>query len=256
MTRPSPNAQPGSHADTPRTIETFRSADSQRTSDRFAVQVVPGERSERVSRFVNVAIAATALIVLSPLLIVLAFLVRLTSRGPVFYTQTRVGLDRRQTRLNALYDRRTDDLGGRAFLIYKFRTMHVDAEAATGAVWATKSDPRVTLLGRVLRKTRLDELPQLINVLRGDMNIVGPRPERPSIFARLRRDIADYPLRQLAKPGITGWAQINHDYDQTIDDVRTKVRYDLEYIQRQSLGEDLKIMLKTFPVILFRKGGW
>jgi lipopolysaccharide/colanic/teichoic acid biosynthesis glycosyltransferase len=123
-------------------------------------------------------------------------------------------------------------------------------------VWATEGDPRVTPLGRFLRKCRIDELPQLINVIRGEMNIVGPRPERPSIFARLREDIAEYPLRQRAKPGITGWAQINQSYDSCIDDVRAKVRYDLEYLERQSLAEDLRIMVKTVPVMLFRKGGW
>jgi lipopolysaccharide/colanic/teichoic acid biosynthesis glycosyltransferase len=107
-----------------------------------------------------------------------------------------------------------------------------------------------------MRKTRIDELPQLVNVLRGDMNIVGPRPERPSLFLKLSDEIQEYPLRQRAKPGITGWAQINHNYDASIDDVRIKVRYDLEYLQRQSLAEDLKIMFRTVPVMLFRKGGW
>ena len=134
--------------------------------------------------------------------------------------------------------------------------MHVDAERHSGAVWAQQQDPRVTPVGRVLRQYRLDELPQLFNVLRGEMNIVGPRPERPTIFAELRSHIAEYPLRQRAKPGITGLAQINHHYDRSLDDVRTKVRYDLEYIRRQSLREDLRIMLKTIPVILLRRGGW
>ncbi|HEU4565825.1 MAG TPA: sugar transferase [Gemmatimonadaceae bacterium] len=213
-------------------------------------------RSEQLNRAVNCVIAAVALVLLSPLMLVIAILVRLTSPGPILYMQTRVGLDRRLTRINALYDRRMQDLGGRIFTIYKFRTMHVNAEAASGAVWAAKVDPRVTTIGRFLRKTRLDELPQLWNVVKGDMNIVGPRPERPSIFARLRNDIAEYPLRQRAKPGITGWAQINHDYDQSLDDVRRKVQFDLEYIRNQSLAHDLKIMIKTVPVILLRKGGW
>ena len=221
-----------------------------------APEFAPATRSEQLNRYVNVVIAVTALVILSPLMLLVAVLVRVTSPGPIFYMQTRVGLDRRLTKLNALYDRRMQDLGGRIFTIFKFRTMHVDAEAASGAVWASKRDPRVTWIGRYLRKTRLDELPQLFNVIRGDMNIVGPRPERPSIFARLRTDIAEYPLRQLAKPGITGWAQINHDYDQSLDDVRRKVQYDLEYIRSQSLAQDLMIMLKTVPVILLRKGGW
>ena len=113
--------------------------------------------------------------------------------------------------------------------------MRVDAERQSGAVWAQQDDPRVTPVGRLLRQYRLDELPQLLNVLRGEMNIVGPRPERPTIFAELREHIAEYPLRQRAKPGITGLAQINHHYDRSLDDVRTKVSYDLEYIRRQSL---------------------
>jgi lipopolysaccharide/colanic/teichoic acid biosynthesis glycosyltransferase len=141
-------------------------------------------------------------------------------------------------------------------MIYKFRTMRVGAETRHGAVWATKGDARVTSVGGLMRKLRLDELPQLFNVLIGDMNIVGPRPERPSIFSRLRVDIDDYPLRQRTRPGITGWAQINQSYDTSFDDVRRKVRYDLEYLQRQGVREDLKIMAKTVPVILFRKGGW
>ena len=129
-----------------------------------------------------------------------------------------------------------------------------DAEHTTGAVWATQDDPRITPVGRFLRQYRLDEIPQLINVLRGEMNIVGPRPERPTIFAELREHITEYPLRQRTKPGITGLAQINHHYDRSLDDVRTKVRYDLEYIRRQSLREDLLIMLRTIPVVLLRRG--
>jgi lipopolysaccharide/colanic/teichoic acid biosynthesis glycosyltransferase len=123
-------------------------------------------------------------------------------------------------------------------------------------VWASKTDARVTPVGGLMRKLRIDELPQLFNVLNGDMNIVGPRPERPSIFSRLRVDIVDYSLRQRAKPGITGWAQINQSYDTSLDDVRRKVKYDLEYLQRQGVGEDLMIMAKTVPVMIFRKGGW
>jgi lipopolysaccharide/colanic/teichoic acid biosynthesis glycosyltransferase len=246
--------------DLPRPIETVRNADAAKRPEAAQQEQtefeVVGARSERLNRVVNVVLATLALIVLSPLLVVIALAVRLTSRGPVLYMQTRVGLDRRGTRVVALYDRRQRDHGGRIFTIIKFRSMYVDAEQHTGAVWATQSDPRVTPVGRVLRTYRLDELPQLINVIRGDMNIVGPRPERPSIFARLCGDIAEYPLRQRARPGITGWAQINHAYDACLDDVRKKVRYDLEYLQRQSLAEDLKIMLKTVPVMLFRRGGW
>jgi lipopolysaccharide/colanic/teichoic acid biosynthesis glycosyltransferase len=141
-------------------------------------------------------------------------------------------------------------------MIYKFRTMYVGAEARNQPVWAMKEDARVTPIGGLMRKLRLDELPQLFNVIHGNMNIVGPRPERPSIFSRLRVDIADYPLRQRTKPGITGWAQINQSYDTSLEDVRRKVRYDLEYLPRQGVRQDLAIMAKTMPVLLFRKGGW
>jgi lipopolysaccharide/colanic/teichoic acid biosynthesis glycosyltransferase len=213
-------------------------------------------RSARVDRVMNVTIAALALILVSPVLIVFAALVKLTSAGPVFYSQARVGLDRRRARTENAYDRRTRDLGGLPFMIYKFRTMYVGAERPHGAVWATEGDPRVTPVGNFMRKFRIDELPQLINVIRGDMNIVGPRPERPSIFSRLCVDIAEYPLRQRAKPGITGWAQVNQSYDRNLDDVRAKVRYDLEYLQRQGVKEDLMIMARTVPVMIFRKGGW
>ena len=150
-------------------------------------------------------------------------------------------------------DRRAVDVGGRAFTMYKFRTMTVNAELA-GAVWASKDDARVTPIGGILRGTRLDELPQLVNVLKGDMNIVGPRPERPSIFMQLRKEIDRYQLRQRAKPGITGWAQINQNYDTSIDDVRRKVAFDLAYIERRSVVEDMRIMARTLPVMIFRKG--
>jgi lipopolysaccharide/colanic/teichoic acid biosynthesis glycosyltransferase len=210
----------------------------------------------RATRWTNFVLALLALIALLPLLLLIAVAVKLTSRGPVLYTQERVGLDRRLPGVEAGNRRRTRDIGGRPFTIYKFRTMQVDAERATGAVWAIQNDPRITPVGRFLRQYRLDEIPQLLNVMRGEMNIVGPRPERPTIFAELREHITEYPQRQRAKPGITGLAQIYHHYDRSLDDVRTKVRYDLEYIRRKSLWEDLRIMLRTIPVILFRKGGW
>jgi len=219
-------------------------------------RTLPDGLSRGTHRLVNVTLALLALLALLPVLLLIAVLIKLTSRGPVFYLQERVGLDRRYPGPGPHNHRRGHDLGGRLFTIYKFRTMRVDAEQLSGAVWAQQADPRVTPLGRVLRQYRLDELPQLLNVLRGEMNIVGPRPERPTIFAELRSHIAEYPLRQRAKPGITGLAQINHHYDRSIDDVRTKVSYDLEYIRRQSLREDLRIMLKTIPVVLLRRGGW
>jgi lipopolysaccharide/colanic/teichoic acid biosynthesis glycosyltransferase len=210
----------------------------------------------RVTHWVNFVLALLALLLLLPVLLMIAVAIKLSSRGPVLYTQERVGLDRRIPGAEAGNHRRTRDLGGRPFTIYKFRTMRVDAELATGAVWATQDDPRITPVGRFLRQYRLDEIPQLLNVMRGEMNIVGPRPERPTIFAELRGHIAEYPLRQRAKPGISGLAQIYLHSDRSLDDVRTKVRYDLEYIRRQSLWEDLRIMLRTIPVILLRRGGW
>lgn len=207
-------------------------------------------------RLLNIGVATTGIVLATPIMAVVAALVKLTSPGPVFYTQTRVGLDKRAPGPGADNHRRTIDLGGKPFRIYKFRTMCVDAESGTGAVWATPSDPRLTPVGGFLRKYRLDEIPQLFNVLKGDMNIVGPRPERPQLFASLKESIEHYQLRQRAKPGITGLAQVSQQYDACLDDVRRKVQYDLEYLRRRSLAEDIRIMVKTVPVVLFRRGGW
>src|SRR4051794_27144308 len=242
----------GSAADTSAEPKPWR---SQRPPARVRRAEPPPPRFARLTRAVNFLLALLALVVLSPVLMLIALAIKLTSRGPVLYTQERVGLDRRDAG-DGGHPRRRRDLGGQPFTIYKFRTMRVDAERESGAVWAAQNDPRVTPVGRLLRQYRLDEIPQLLNVLRGEMNIVGPRPERPTIFAELREHIAEYPLRQRAKPGITGLAQINHHYDRSLDDVRTKVGFDLEYIRRQSLREDLRIMCKTLPVVLFRRGGW
>jgi lipopolysaccharide/colanic/teichoic acid biosynthesis glycosyltransferase len=148
------------------------------------VDLTPRSRRENICRLMNVALASVALLVLSPVMLVFAALIRLTSPGPIFYSQPRVGFDRRRARRNGeSYDRRTRDLGGRPFLIHKFRTMRINAEQPTGAVWATKGDPRVTAVGRVMRRYRVDELPQLVNVLRGDMSLVGsanaPNPALP-----------------------------------------------------------------------------
>jgi lipopolysaccharide/colanic/teichoic acid biosynthesis glycosyltransferase len=213
-------------------------------------------RSEKIDRAVNIVIAVIGLVLAAPVMLIFAAIIKLTSPGPIFYSQARVGLDRRRSGASHPYDRRARDLGGRPFMIFKLRTMKAGAEKPNGAVWATRGDPRVTSVGRLMRKYRIDEIPQLLNVIRGEMNIVGPRPERPSIFSRLCDDITDYPLRQRARPGITGWAQVNHSYDTSIDDVRLKVRYDLEYLQRQGVAEDFMIMARTVPVMIFRKGGW
>jgi lipopolysaccharide/colanic/teichoic acid biosynthesis glycosyltransferase len=205
---------------------------------------------DRARRLLNVAVALIALVLLSPLMLLIALAVTLTSPGPAIYTQLRVGLDRRAGRGGNW--RRKVDYGGKLFTIYKFRTMYVQAEG--GEVWATEEDPRVTPLGRFLRKYRLDELPQLVNVVRGDMNIVGPRPEQPSIFMSLRKHIPQYPARQRVLPGITGLAQVSQAYDRDVDDVRRKVEYDLEYAARVSALEDLNIMLRTLPVMVTGKG--
>jgi lipopolysaccharide/colanic/teichoic acid biosynthesis glycosyltransferase len=214
------------------------------------------DRERWARRLLNIVAAALVSVVASPLMLLVAVLIKLTSRGPVLFTQTRIGLDRRALSRAGGNTRRRIDLGGRPFTMYKFRTMRVSPLGADPQVWALPSDARVTPVGRVLRRFRLDELPQLLNVLRGDMNIVGPRPEQPAIFVYLREQIEGYQRRQRVRPGITGWAQVNQGYDQSVDDVRRKVAFDLEYIRRQSTLEDLRIMLRTVPVMVLRRGGW
>ena len=206
-------------------------------------------------RLLNVAIAFVALLLVLPLMILIAVLIKLTSEGPVLFLQKRVGLDRRALGHEGGNSRRHADHGGRTFVMYKFRTMRVN-NGPNNQVWALRDDPRITAVGRVLRKLRLDELPQLWNVLVGDMNIVGPRPEQPAIFAQLREQIQEYTRRQRVLPGITGWAQINQAYDTCVEDVREKLNYDLQYISQRSALEDLKIMLLTPAVMLGRRYGW
>jgi lipopolysaccharide/colanic/teichoic acid biosynthesis glycosyltransferase len=207
-------------------------------------------------RALNVTVALVGIVITLPLWVVIALLIKLTSRGPVFYNQTRVGLDARERGANRTESRRVQDLGGRPFSILKFRTMRPDAEQGGVAVWAKTDDDRVTLVGKFLRRSRLDELPQLINVLRGDMNVVGPRPERPQLVRELRDHIPTYQERHRVRPGITGNAQVHLQYDTSLADVQRKVQHDLEYIARRSVWHDLVIMLKTLPVMFFRRGGW
>lgn len=216
-------------------------------------QTAWGERSRRA---LNILVASIGLVLAAPLMLVIAVLIKLTSKGPVFYTQPRVGINRRNGTTPVNRTRRCFDKGGRTFTIYKFRTMRASGGTGDAEVWARPDDPRVTPLGRILRTYRLDELPQLINVLVGDMNIVGPRPEQPSLFKDLRLRIDGYATRQRVLPGITGWAQINQPYDASLDDVKRKIALDLEYIERQSTAEDLRIMLRTIPVIMFKRGAW
>jgi lipopolysaccharide/colanic/teichoic acid biosynthesis glycosyltransferase len=211
---------------------------------------IPDERPRRV---LNIVVAVIGIILTAPLLLLVGILVRLESRGPAIYKQPRVGLDRRASRgPEALNHRRSENAGGLVFTIYKFRTMTTEQGGAQ-QTWATKDDARITRIGGFLRATRIDELPQLLNVLKGDMNIVGPRPEQVEIFAELRTELSRYEDRQKVLPGITGLAQVNLGYDSSIDDVKKKVDMDLAYIDRRSAVADLTIMVKTMPVIVFRK---
>src|SRR5512143_2845270 len=171
-------------------------------------------------RLLNVAVATVGLIAAAPLMAVIAFAVKVTSRGPVIYRQVRIGIDRRK--IYGGNHRRERDLGGVPFTMYKFRTMAAPRPGDHHERWAAKDDPRITPVGRVLRKYRLDELPQLWNVLLGDMNVVGPRPEQPTLFASLRDQIPGYGIRQRVRPGITGRAQVSQHYDTCLDDVRRK----------------------------------
>ena len=185
-----------------------------------------------IKRAWDFGMALMGLALTAPLIPLVALAIKLDSPGPVLFKQTRVGR------------------GGKTFKIVKFRTMRPDAEAGTGAVWATDADPRITRAGRVLRKSRLDELPQLWNVLVGDMSFVGPRPERPEFDEELEREIPFYRARRAVRPGLTGWAQVSHGYGNTMLDALRKVEYDLYYIKNESLYLDLLILLRTVAVVL------
>ena len=196
-------------------------------------RVKPSQQITR--RIVSTLTAAFGLLLFLPFFPFVVLLVRLSSPGPIFFTQTRVGL------------------GGRNFNVYKFRTMRTDAEVS-GAKWATKDDPRVTSVGRFMRKTRLDEVPQLWNVLRGDMGFVGPRPERPEFVPWLTEQIPYFNLRHMIRPGLTGWAQVRYGYGSTLAEAREKLEFDLYYIKHMTLGLDLLIMFETVKTILRRQG--
>lgn len=188
-------------------------------------------------RAMDVVGSVIAIILLSPLMLLTALLIKLTSpKGPVLFTQIRVGKD------------------GQLFNIYKFRTMRVDAEKETGAVWATQNDNRLIPVGKFLRKAHIDEIPQFFNVLRGEMSIIGPRPERPVFVEKFKKEICDYERRLEIKPGITGLAQVWHKYDETIADVRKKIKYDVLYIKKVCLWTDLRIMLRTVRVVFTGEG--
>jgi sugar transferase (PEP-CTERM system associated) len=187
-------------------------------------------------RFSSIVMSIIGLLLSLPLLPLIVLAIRFSSPGRVLYWQSRVGRD------------------GVVFRCYKFRTMRSDAESDTGPMWAKDGDPRVTRIGRVLRKMRLDEIPQLLNVLRGDMSLVGPRPERPEIVAALKQTIPYYNLRHSVRPGITGWAQILYKYGSSVEDAKEKLRYDLYYIKNSSAGLDLLILLNTIKIVLIGRG--
>ncbi|HEY7543964.1 MAG TPA: TIGR03013 family XrtA/PEP-CTERM system glycosyltransferase [Blastocatellia bacterium] len=193
--------------------------------------------ARHIRRVVNAGLAVVGFILSLPIMMMVAIAIKLESRGPIFYTQERVGKN------------------GRTFKIIKFRSMRVDAEQVSGPVWAGEDDPRVTLVGRIIRRLRFDELPQFINVLRGDMNFVGPRPERPVFVEQLSEIIPYYSQRHLVKPGLTGWAQIKYPYGSSVEDAIEKLMYDLYYIKNQSLLLDAMIAFETVKTVLFGRGG-
>jgi sugar transferase (PEP-CTERM system associated) len=202
----------------------------------FSGELGPHGHNLAVQTVYSFILALIALTIASPIMLLVALSIKLSSPGPVLFRQKRVGLN------------------GAPFTIFKFRSMRQDAEAKTGAVWAIKDDPRITPVGRFLRKLRLDEIPQLFNVLRGDMAIVGPRPERPEFVAVLEEKIPYYRQRHCLKPGITGWAQINYKYGDTIEDTMVKLEYDLYYIKHQAWSLDAYIMFHTAKTVLFGRG--
>jgi len=188
-------------------------------------------------RFVDVVLSSTGLLITMPFFPIIALMIKLDSAGPVFFRQERVGYQEKR------------------FMLFKFRTMGQDAEKGTGAVWASKNDPRVTKLGRFFRGSRIDEIPQMINVLRGDMSFVGPRPERPEFVENLKLVIPFYSKRHFIKPGVTGWAQVRYPYGSSVEDAFEKLRYDLYYIKNSGPFLDTLIFFETIKVVLFGFGG-
>jgi exopolysaccharide biosynthesis polyprenyl glycosylphosphotransferase len=194
------------------------------------------EWEKKLKRLLDIIAAMILLVVNSPVIFLSAIAIKLDSKGPVFFKQERSGLN------------------GKPFKMVKFRSMYQDAEKLTGPVWSQKDDPRITKVGRVIRKLRIDELPQMYNVLKGEMSLVGPRPERPFFVEKLSEQIPYYKRRLKVRPGITGWAQIKHKYDESIEDVKIKLRYDLFYIENMSIRMDMKILFRTIFVVIFGKG--
>ncbi len=194
------------------------------------------EWERAAKRVIDVVVSFIMLILSAPVLIATSIAIKIDSRGPVIYKQERSGLN------------------GKVFKVYKFRSMYQDAEKRTGPIWSTKDDPRITRVGKFIRRVRIDELPQIWNVFKGEMSLVGPRPERPFFVEQLAKEIPYYKRRLRVRPGITGWAQVKHKYDENIEDVRTKLQFDLFYIENMSLKTDIKILFRTVFVVLFGKG--
>lgn len=188
-----------------------------------------------LKRAIDLAVAGACLLVLSPVFLLIGLLVKLDSPGPAFYRQIRVGL------------------GGQPYMIWKFRSMRHDAEKS-GPRWAQANDPRVSRVGKWLRKTRLDELPQFINILRGEMSLVGPRPERPNFVQELRTQIPYYDIRHTVRPGMTGWAQTRFQYGASVEDAHVKLQYDLYYVKNMTLAMDFRILIETVRVVLLGEG--
>lgn len=203
-------------------------------------------------RPLDVVLASLATLALSPVAILVALAVRLDSQGPILYAQERVGIDRRRANgPTPIRGNRRRKLGyGKPFTIYKFRSMVSDAEKLTGPVWAKEQDPRATRVGAFLRRSHLDEIPQLLNVLRGDMSMIGPRPERPQLFGNLVAQIPQYALRCRTLPGITGIAQIKNGYDDSLQAAARKVQYDLYYIRKANPLMDLRILMGTAMIFV------
>jgi sugar transferase (PEP-CTERM system associated) len=202
----------------------------------YSGELGPRPQDVAYQRAINSLVAGAVLVFASPFLLLTAIAVRLSSPGPVLYRQVRVGLN------------------GQPFTLYKFRSMRADAEAGTGAVWAAPDDPRITPVGRIIRRIRFDELPQLFNVIRGEMAIVGPRPERPEFVRALCDEIPYYRQRHCVRPGITGWAQISYKYGDTLEDTITKLEYDLYYIKNMSLSLDTYILFHTLKTMILTRG--
>jgi lipopolysaccharide/colanic/teichoic acid biosynthesis glycosyltransferase len=194
------------------------------------------KRFHEFKRFFDLLAGAFGLVIAAPILAFTALYIKIVSPGPVFFTQERVGK------------------GGRVFKIFKIRTMNIDAEKNTGPVWAQENDPRLIKGGKIIRKAHIDEIPQLFNVLKGEMSLIGPRPERPIFVEKLSREVMDYKKRLRVKPGITGLAQIWHKYDETIQDVKKKVKYDLLYIRKMCLWVDIRILFQTIIASVLGKG--